>query len=55
MCRRGSSYIAELRFTIAPNRRVLEDLIRHSLAQGIITQPVTVEELFPKNTHGLVG
>jgi len=40
---------------IAPNRRVLEELIRHSLTQGIITAPVTVEELFPPSTHGLVA
>jgi 4,5-dihydroxyphthalate decarboxylase len=44
-----------LPYGIAPNRRVLEELIRHSLAQGIITKSVTVEELFPQSTHGLVG
>jgi len=44
-----------LPYGIAANRGVLEELIRHSLAQGIITKPVTVEELFPPNTHGLVG
>jgi 4,5-dihydroxyphthalate decarboxylase len=44
-----------LPYGIAPNRQVLEELIRHSLTQGIITKPVTVEELFPQNTHGLVG
>jgi 4,5-dihydroxyphthalate decarboxylase len=44
-----------LPYGIAPNRRVLEELIRHSLAQGIITRPVTVEELFAKSTHGLTG
>ncbi len=44
-----------LPYGIEPNRRVLEDLIQHSLTQGIITRPVTVEELFPRNTHGLVG
>ena len=44
-----------LPYGIAPNRRVLEDLIGHSLAQGIITKSVTVEELFPRNTHRLVG
>jgi 4,5-dihydroxyphthalate decarboxylase len=44
-----------LPYGIAPNRQVLEELIRHSLTQGIITQPVTVEELFPPSTHGLVG
>jgi 4,5-dihydroxyphthalate decarboxylase len=44
-----------LPYGIAPNRRVLEELIQHALTQGIITRPVTVEELFPRNTHGLVG
>ncbi len=44
-----------LPYGIAPNRRVLEELIRHSLAQGIITRPVTVEELFAKSTHDLTG
>jgi len=44
-----------LPYGIAANRRVLEELIRHSVTQGIITKPVTVEELFPPNTHALVG
>jgi 4,5-dihydroxyphthalate decarboxylase len=44
-----------LPYGIEPNRRVLEDLIASSLAQGIITRPVTVDELFPRNTHGLVA
>src|SRR6516225_9277281 len=38
-----------LPYGIAPNRRVLEELIRHSVTQGIITKPVVVEELFPPN------
>jgi 4,5-dihydroxyphthalate decarboxylase len=44
-----------LPYGIAPNRQVLEELIRHSLTQGIITKPVAVEELFPLNTHALVA
>ena len=44
-----------LPYGIEPNRRVLEDLIQHVLTQGIITRPVTVEELFARNTHGLVA
>jgi hypothetical protein len=44
-----------LPYGIAANRGVIEELIRHSLVQGIITKPVTLEELFPPNTHGLVG
>lgn len=44
-----------LPYGIEPNRRVLKDLIQHVLTQGIITRPVTVEELFARNTHGLVA
>jgi 4,5-dihydroxyphthalate decarboxylase len=44
-----------LPYGIAPNRRVLEELIQHSVTQGIITKPVAVEELFPPSTHGLVA
>src|SRR5215831_19173213 len=44
-----------LPYGIAPNRQVLEEVIRHSMTQGIITKPVAVEELFPPSTHGLVG
>jgi 4,5-dihydroxyphthalate decarboxylase len=44
-----------LPYGIAPNRLSLEELVRHCRTQGIIAKPVTVEELFPRNTHGLVG
>jgi 4,5-dihydroxyphthalate decarboxylase len=44
-----------LPYGIAPNRRVIEELIEHALAQRIITRPVTVEDLFPSNTHALIG
>jgi 4,5-dihydroxyphthalate decarboxylase len=44
-----------LPYGIAPNRKVIEELIGHALTQGIITKPVTVEELFAPSTHGLVG
>ena len=44
-----------LPYGIAPNRKVLEELIQHSLSQGIITKPVAVDELFPRNTHGLTA
>jgi len=44
-----------LPYGIAPNRLVLEELVRHCRTQGIIAKPVTVEELFPRDTHGLVG
>ena len=44
-----------LPYGIAPNRQALEELIQYALEQRIIAGPVTVEELFPPNTHGLVG
>jgi 4,5-dihydroxyphthalate decarboxylase len=44
-----------LPYGIAPNRKVLEELIGHAAQQGIITQPVTVEELFAPSTLGLVA
>jgi 4,5-dihydroxyphthalate decarboxylase len=42
-----------LPYGIEPNRRELEAIIQYSLEQGIISRPVTVEELFPVSTHGL--
>jgi 4,5-dihydroxyphthalate decarboxylase len=42
-----------LPYGIAPNRQVIEELIGHALTQGIITKPVTVEELFARSTRGL--
>jgi 4,5-dihydroxyphthalate decarboxylase len=44
-----------LPYGIAPNRQSLEEIIQYALEQRIIARPVTVEELFPLNTHGLVG
>jgi 4,5-dihydroxyphthalate decarboxylase len=44
-----------LPYGIAPNRIVLEELIRHSVSQGIIEKSVAIEDLFPAETHGLVG
>jgi 4,5-dihydroxyphthalate decarboxylase len=44
-----------LPYGIAPNRQVLEELIGHAVKQGIITKPVTVEELFVPSTRGLTG
>jgi 4,5-dihydroxyphthalate decarboxylase len=44
-----------LPYGIAPNRQVIEELIGHALKQGIITKPVTVEELFVPSTRGLTG
>jgi len=44
-----------LPYGIAPNRRVLEELIGHALTQGIINKPVTADELFAPGTRNLVG
>jgi 4,5-dihydroxyphthalate decarboxylase len=44
-----------LPYGIAPNRKVIDELTRHALAQGIITRPVTAEALFAPATHGLVA
>jgi 4,5-dihydroxyphthalate decarboxylase len=44
-----------LPYGIAPNRRVLEELIGHAMKQGIITKKVTVDELFAPTTRGLTG
>jgi 4,5-dihydroxyphthalate decarboxylase len=44
-----------LPYGIESNRKVLENLIQHALKQGIITKPVTVDELFAPTTRGLVG
>ena len=44
-----------LPYGIAPNRQVIDALIGHALTQGIITKPVTAEELFAPGTHGLVA
>jgi 4,5-dihydroxyphthalate decarboxylase len=44
-----------LPYGIAPNRTVIEELIRHALTQGIITKPVTADELFAPSTRAMVG
>jgi len=44
-----------LPYGIAPNRKMLEELIQSTVEQGIMVRRVAVEELFPSNTHALVG
>ena len=44
-----------LPYGIAPNRNVLEELIGHTLKQGIITRAVTVDELFAVSSRDLIA
>ena len=44
-----------LPYGIEPNRATLEEAIRSATEQKILVKPVTVETLFPSNTHALVG
>ena len=44
-----------LPYGVHPNRAMLEEVIASALEQKVITRPVTVEDLFPKNTHALAG
>jgi len=44
-----------LPYGIEPNRKVMETLMGHALSQGIITKAMKVEDLFAKETWGLVG
>jgi 4,5-dihydroxyphthalate decarboxylase len=44
-----------LPYGIAPNRRVLDELVGHAVKQGIITKPVAVDELFAPSTRSLAG
>ncbi len=44
-----------LPYGVEPNRQVLEQLIRHAVAQRIIDRPVPVETLFAEPTLGLTG
>ncbi len=42
-------------YGIEPNRKVMETLMGHAHAQGIIKQPMKVEDLFARETWSLVG
>ena len=42
-----------LPYGVESNRVVLEAILQYCMEQGILTQPVTVEELFAAGTHGL--
>jgi 4,5-dihydroxyphthalate decarboxylase len=44
-----------LPYGIAPNRKVLDELIGHAVTQSIIAKRVPVEDLFAPSTRALVG
>jgi len=44
-----------LPYGLEPNRAMLEEVIESALEQKIISKRVTVEDLFPRNTHQLVA
>jgi 4,5-dihydroxyphthalate decarboxylase len=44
-----------LPYGITPNRKVIEELIGHALTQGIISKPISVDELFAPGAHELAG
>jgi 4,5-dihydroxyphthalate decarboxylase len=44
-----------LPYGIESNRKVLEELIRHATAQGIVRKPVKLNELFVPSTRELTG
>jgi 4,5-dihydroxyphthalate decarboxylase len=44
-----------LPYGIVPNRGVIDELIRHALTQGIISKPVTADDLFAPSTRALAG
>jgi 4,5-dihydroxyphthalate decarboxylase len=44
-----------LPYGIAPNRKMIEELVGHALTQGIISKPVAADELFASSTRELVG
>jgi 4,5-dihydroxyphthalate decarboxylase len=44
-----------LPYGIAPNRAMIERLIRHAVDQKILSKPVTAEEVFAAGTHDLTA
>lgn len=44
-----------LPYGIGPNRKAIEELMRHAVSQGIVPGAVPVESLFAPATHGLHG
>lgn len=44
-----------LPYGIEPNRKMLEEVIASAVSQKVLTQHVSLEQLFPAATHSLVG
>jgi 4,5-dihydroxyphthalate decarboxylase len=44
-----------LPYGIAPNRAMIDQLIRYAVDQGILNAPVAAQELFPESTHDLTA
>jgi len=44
-----------LPYGIAPNRAMIDQLIRHAVSQRILDRPPDVEMLFPGSTHHLTA
>jgi 4,5-dihydroxyphthalate decarboxylase len=44
-----------LPYGIAPNRAMIDQLIRHAVAQQILDKPVAAEDLFPESTYDLTA
>ncbi|MGH3438470.1 MAG: hypothetical protein ACRDRN_18630, partial [Sciscionella sp.] len=44
-----------LPYGIAPNRQMIEQLIRHAVSQRIVAEQATVEDLFAESTRDLVA
>lgn len=44
-----------LPYGIAPNRAMIDQLIRYAVDQGILNAPVAAEDLFPGSTHDLTA
>jgi 4,5-dihydroxyphthalate decarboxylase len=44
-----------LPYGIAPNRGELDAIVQYSVEQGILRQPVAVDDLFPASTRALAG
>jgi 4,5-dihydroxyphthalate decarboxylase len=44
-----------LPYGVAPNRKVLDELMGHAVAQGIVAKPMPIEDLFAPSTRDLAG